>query len=475
MTTSTHRAFWIFLTGILLISRMAHLNILWADEDYHLAVAIQTFHGKMLYRDIWYDKPPLNALLLTLIGGYPGWPLRLASVAMELAGAAVAFRFASRLWGSREGYVAAAAFAFFHVFYFAATVIPVEPDTLMILPHLLAVYWAWSKRPLLAGLAAGWAFLLNTKGLFVLAACFLFYPAGWLMLAVGFAAPCAVMGAWLISQGAFPAYVDQVWRWGMLYAANPPPEPFSTPLVRLGNWLAFHSALVLGAAFAWRRIEDVSLRWKLVGWLGISLIAATIGWRLPPHYLNQLFPALVILGSCGLAALLVRRSWWQVILLAAVVIPIARFTPRYVELIAEDLRGAAHSWRDVSMDRESREGAEFLRQIARPNDTIFVWGYRPNVVAYSRLPIAGRMWESQPITMVPADRHLKLYEPLDAEWAARNQEELLRTKPTIIVDGLSAYNPQLDLQQLPRLAEWMKRYCKVGSAGRGMTVYRLCQ
>src|SRR5262249_13552939 len=43
-----------------LASRLCHVNLLWADEDYHLAAAIQTLHGKLPYRDFWYDKPPLN-------------------------------------------------------------------------------------------------------------------------------------------------------------------------------------------------------------------------------------------------------------------------------------------------------------------------------------------------------------------------------------------------------------------------------
>lgn len=462
--------FWIALAAILLISRAAHVNVLWADEDYHLAVAVQALHGKMLYRDIWYDKPPLDALLMLLIGGYPGWPLRIFSVLLELAGAAVAFRFASRLWSAREGYIAAAGFVFFHIFYFAATAIPIEPDTLMILPHMLAVYLAWSKRPAWAGAIAGLAFLLNTKGLFVLAACFLFFPGGWLALAAGFLAPCAAMGAWLASQGALSDYMDQVWRWGMLYAANPPPEPFTTPLVRLGNWLAFHAALVLGAIFS-----DRGMRLRLSAWLGISLIAATIGWRLPPHYLHQIFPPLLILGVSGLTAILARRDLWRWVLLAAVLIPIGRFTPRYVELIADDLRGESHTWRDVSMDAESRQAAQAILKFARPGDTIFVWGYRPNVVAYTRLPIAGQMWESQPVDMVPADRHLKLFEPLDADWAARNQAKLIASRPSILIDGLSAYNPKLDIHTLPGLADWVKQYCKVGDAIRGITLYRLCE
>jgi len=474
MTTSNKRAFWIALGAILLISRAAHVNILWADEDYHLAVAVQALHGKMLYRDIWYDKPPLNALLMLLIGGWPGWPLRLLSVALELAGAFAAFRFSGRIWGQREGYIAAATFTFFHVFYFAATAIPVEPDTLMILPHVLAVYFAWSKRPLLAGVTAGVAFLLNTKAVFVLATCFLFFPAGWLALGAGFLGPCLLMASWLLSQGAFNSYLDQVWRWGILYASNPAPEDPALPLVRLGNWLAFHGALVIGSIAAWWTLKDRALRWKFLAWISLCLLAAAISWRIPPHYLNQLFPPLVILGSCGIAALLARRNLWRWVLLLAFLIPAARFAPRYAELIADDLRGQPHDWRDATMDRESRDGAAIVARYAKPGDTIFIWGYRPNVVAYTRLPIAGPMWESQPVTGVPADRHLSVEVPLDAAWAAFNQEILLRTQPTFVVDGLSSYNIELDIFKYPKMAEWMKQYCKIGSAGRGMTVYQLC-
>src|SRR5256885_13684251 len=95
--------FWVSLTGALLLSRLCHVNILWADEDYHLAAAIQMLHGKMLYRDLWYDKPPLTALVALLFGGWPGLPLRLAGTVVVAASCAVAFRFASSLWTRREG------------------------------------------------------------------------------------------------------------------------------------------------------------------------------------------------------------------------------------------------------------------------------------------------------------------------------------------------------------------------------------
>jgi hypothetical protein len=475
------RTFWILLTAAIFLSRAAHVNILWADEDYHLAEAVQVLHGKMLYRDVWYDKPPLSALLFTLFGAWPGWPLRLFSMVLELAGAFVSYRFASALWTRREGMFAAAAFVFFHIFYFASAAIPVEPDTLMVLPHLAGVFCAWRGRALWAGVLSGVAFLLNTKGLFVLAACIAIAPSGWWMMLAGFAGPVAVMGAWLGAQGAFGDYIKQVWQWGTLYASNPQPETPLAPLGRLGSWLLFHAALVVGSLVAFDSADGHvpgnthPKRRKLVLWLAFSLAASCIGWRFVPRYMNQLFPALVIAGSYGLSAM-TKQNWTRWVVIALFAFPVVRFGPRYAELLRDDLRQDPHQWSDISMDLESRSAGIALQAMKQPGDTIFVWGYRPNVVAYSRLPVAGQMWDSQPVTMVPADRHLGDATPLDAEWARENQDKLIRTTPTFIVDGLSAYNPELDIHKFPQLAEWLdQHYCNAGSSGRGIKLYNRCK
>src|SRR5215469_5565485 len=93
--------FWTVIAAVLLASRLCHAYILWADEDYHLAAAIQILHGKMLYRDLWYDKPPLAALLTLLFAARDGWPLRVAGTVIALASCASAFGVASRLWSRR--------------------------------------------------------------------------------------------------------------------------------------------------------------------------------------------------------------------------------------------------------------------------------------------------------------------------------------------------------------------------------------
>ena len=145
-------------------------------------------------------------------------------------------------------------------------------------------------------------------------------------------------------------------------------------------------------------------------------------------------------------------------LAATALVAIVRFGPRYFLLAADDLAGRPHAWIDVALDQESRQAAAVIDTIARAGDTIFIWGYRPNLVVYTRLPVASRMWDSQPLTGVPADRHLSDSTSVDPGWARQNRAELLRSSPSILVDGLSAYNLRLDIRNYPDLAAWFRQY-----------------
>src|SRR5581483_4328835 len=114
----------VFLIAALACFRLCHVHLLWADEDYHLAAAIHILHGKMPYRDFWYDKPPLNAVYYLLIGGYAGWPLRLLDAGYISAACYLAYRIARHWWGEAEGLTAALLLAFFTTFYLPSAVIP---------------------------------------------------------------------------------------------------------------------------------------------------------------------------------------------------------------------------------------------------------------------------------------------------------------------------------------------------------------
>jgi hypothetical protein len=265
----------------------------------------------------------------------------------------------------------------------------------------------------------------------------------------------------------------------LLYAGAPPGDsPVDSALVRARNWFGFHAALAMAASWYWIRGKDSALRWRMLAWAAISLASAGVGWRFSPHYLNQMLPPLAIAGARGIVLLSAEtraplRRLAMIVLVAAALIPMVRFGPRYFQLAADDLAGRPHDWRDVAMDQESRRAAAFVKTAAKDGDSIFIWGYRPNIVVYSRLPVASRMWESQPLTGVPADRHLRDARSVDAEWARLNRQELIRSSPSVIVDGLSAYNSGLDIAKFADLQEWFQRYCLAGRVG-GTAIYRRC-
>jgi hypothetical protein len=143
-------------------------------------------------------------------------------------------------------------------------------------------------------------------------------------------------------------------------------------------------------------------------------------------------------------------------------IPVTRFGPAYLSALTDG------AWRDIAMDQDSRAVAAFVKQRARPGDTLFIWGYRPEIYLYAGLP-AGTMWlDSQPLTGVPADRHLTQSEPVERETAARRRAELAQTHPDWVLDGIGPYNPRLAVGRYPDLRDWMQGYRVAGTVG--MTV-----
>ncbi len=446
--------FFALLFGLVLAAHLCHSGVLWEPETFPLAAASQILHGHKLYQQIWYDKPPLSPVFALLIGAQSGWPLRTAGALYTLLCAALAFGFARQLWGRREAFWAASLIAFFLTFDFPASVLPLGPDLLTVAPHLAAVWLAWRGKAFWSGIVAAVAMLANMKGIFVLLACFAFAGPSFAFTLAGFALPCAAAALTLAVTGAGPGFLDQVWIWSSRYAASPfVTNPFTNGLLRTANWLGFHSALVAGSL--WR------IPWRFVLWIAISLLAVALGLRFFPRYYLQLLPPLCLTAAYGAARLPLRR--WAV--LALLLIPLIRFAPRYVT-VAE-----AKPWADTALDLDSRHAAALLQPLIHPGDTLFIWGYRPELWVYTRLPDATRFLDSQPLTGVPADRHLTQSEPIDRTAPAAARQELARSTPTFIADGLSLYNPKLSIANYPELRPWFAQYREVARTA-GTVLYR---
>jgi hypothetical protein len=326
----------------------------------------------------------------------------------------------------------------------------------------------------------------------------LWYPAGAMWMAAGFAAVGVAGVAWLAGVGALGAYWDEVWRWGRLYAGSTFVEaPVRNGAVRTLNWMGFHAGIVLAAsrsllefrhdhfltvvaqksrvdstqvteprASASGACDEVRLlrerKQAWIGWLAVSLAGVALGLRFFPRYYFQLLPVVTMLAARGFAqAPRIPRA----ALLALLLIPIVRFAPSY--------RAAATdpTWRDIRMDQESRTAANLVRKLARPGDTLLIWGYRPELYVYTGLPAATIYLDSQPLTGVPADRHLTQSEPVETEEPRRRRLELAHARPTFIMDGLAPYNPNLAITGYPELSNWLADYREIARAGQTI-IYR---
>ncbi|MEZ5356502.1 MAG: hypothetical protein R2762_28035 [Bryobacteraceae bacterium] len=440
---------WVVLFLAIAAVRFTQLDVLWVEESYPAAAAIQVLHGKVPYRDFVYDKPPLSIAFYLLFGAYAGWPLRLAGSLYVLLCAWLASRMAQRLWNPATGSLAAILTAFALTFYFPSAAMALSPDLLMIAPHFAAMAAAASGRPLAAGLFSGLAFHVHTKAIFVVAACLLWGSP--IRVLAGFA--LAGIPPLVLLHG----YWEQVWVWGFRYSRDTfVAEPVRYGLARTASWLGFHAAFAIAAALYWWRERTTDAR-RLLGWFLLSLAAVCAGWRFFPRYFFQAIPPLSIAAARGMG----RTSLLIALLLA---IPLVRFGSRYA-------RGTA-DWSDLAMGRDADAASRIVMDKAMAGDTILVWGYRPEILVRTRLAAGTPYLDSQALTGILADRHLSSNEPTFPEEAKKNRAALTSLRPVFVVDGLGEYNKALAIEAFPDLAEWLGSYRAVGRTA-GCVIYKL--
>jgi hypothetical protein len=487
--------FFLGLLAALLASRLCHLHILWAEEGYGSAGAVQVLHGKMIYRDFWFDKPPIAALLYVLWGGTAGWTLRVPGSLFGLLTAFAAWRCASALWTEREGYWAAALATFFLIFDIPAVVMTLGPDLIVVPLAFAAIGCVLKNEPVWAGLWCAVAVQTNAKALLLVAVVLIWggRRQAW-KIAAAFVGGAAVGLSWLAATGSLHAYWTQVWEFGRLYSRDTFVEdPVREGVVRSLNWLGFHLALAVPAVIALMK-EKGTTRWRFAVWLCLAAAGVWAGERYFPRYYLILLPPVTLLAARGFVLL---SGWyrkagaaesgtadratslgkvapsmgpqWRVVFygcLALLLIPLVRFGPRYGLLAVDLLSGRPHTWADVALNQDSQEVASEISELIRSrgisNPSLLVWGYRPDLFAYTQLSAATPYLDSQMLTGVIADRHLT-NDKVSLPGAAQNRLALLQSRPTFIVDGLGPLNPKLAITEYPELQAWLREnYEEVG-------------
>ena len=487
------------LAALLVAARMCHVGILWEGDSYPLAAAGQMLRGQTLYRDIWFDKPPVTALFSLLAGARAGLAATAGGRPLCPAGCGVCYGFARDLWSRREGLWAAGLAGFFLIFDFPAAVIPAASDLLMLAPHVAAVWLAWKRRPFCSGVLAGVAFWISPKGLFVAAACALWNPGGnprdggwlcggrrrggvglWSLRRIGGLLGGGLgVGTPLRRQLSRSIAADERsganGSIGRVFMRPSPSRRDASCGAKAGG--------VNGGArtrVAQKRHSPMGL-----GWMGRHRAGGRGGGH---ALLSALLPPVAAGGDADggarvHAARAPARERGATRSAGAAFIgpPVCCWTAgrRVALLLSSPWRGSRPptaaltrpEWRDTAMDRDSRAAAAVVGRLARPGDTLFVWGYRPEIYVYTRLPAATRYLDSQPLTGVPADRHLTQSTPVETAMAGARRAELAGTRPAFIVDGLGLYNPRLALESFADLRPWLAGYREVARTG-GTVIYR---
>ncbi|MBN9656935.1 MAG: hypothetical protein J0H49_02080 [Acidobacteria bacterium] len=453
------RAIWIGIVLLLVAARFCHLHVLWVEEAYPTAAAAELLRGKVLYRDIWFDKPPFFAGIYILWGAQIGWGLRVAGSLFAIFTCWVASRSARVLWGEKTELWAAGLMAVFLTFDTASAVMALTPDLLTVPLHMGAIALAAAGFPLWAGAVAGISILFNAKGLLILLVCLAWSWPKRLELLAGFAGPVLISLAWMGLRGSLLDYWQEVWAWGAVYSRDTNiPHPMLEGARRTLNWAGFHIALVVATCItAWKE-ED----WRWAVWLVVSVGGVFLGLRFFPRYYFHLLPVFVLLAARGFT-LLPRR--FAILAAFLLFLPVVRFGPRYVAL-AQD-----KPWGDLLLFRSSQEAANTLKAKAAPGDTLLVYGYRPDLFPLSGLPAGTRFLDSQPLNGVIADRHLISAKVSFPQVASTNRDMLMRSpRPTWIADGLGPYNGALDVRVV--LKDLMKDY-RLEAQTTGYRLWRL--
>ena len=117
-------------------------------------------------------------------------------------------------------------------------------------------------------------------------------------------------------------------------------------------------------------------------------------------------------------------------------IPGIRFGRQYHDLAFDLLHGHTHGWNQLALYEDSKAASAILHRASQPGDTLLVWGYRPEVLMLTRMPLGDGVLDSQPLNGVFADRHLVSSKRSVAP-------RLGGIHSTWIVDGLGLLNPAL--------------------------------
>lgn len=401
------------------------------DENEYAMAAQKILDGGLPYKDFLIYQPPVifyvYALSFWLTGGANIWAAQGLTVIFVIGTILALYFLTSAVTGSKKGGLAAAfAYGVFSTLFLPQDMLAANCEILMMFPITLSVltlYYAEKKDScllyLLTGIFASLGVLTKYQGGVIIAAegfyiliisavlsrSFSFrkniLPS--IILTIGFFIPVAILIYYLWYGGALN-HAHEALNYILKYAKGPPQ---SDSLYVLMKFISRTALFILPGIIMWygavavifRRLKDVKTgntsnteqRFVIFSilWFAVSILPVIVGGRIYFHYYFVLLPpAAFLFGVWWSERTRPFKKWAGAIFISWLIICISGWT----------IYSASKPYRKPGRKDKWVHVARFLKDIKAPGDTLFVWGYCPQIYIYSGLMNATRFTTSDYLT-----------------------------------------------------------------------------
>lgn len=482
------------------------------DEAVSALIAANWLDGGVPYRDAIDQRGPVTyaiyALVFALTGVHDMQAVHWALLFLILVTCLVVFRLGRSLRaggiGFAVGSVAAALVAIATFTYRRSQMLAFHTEWPLMLASAVAMLALWhglrsSRAAWFVGAGAAFAigFLSKQPGIFDAGAGALFVLmwqhergalfgkttlrfAAW--LAVGFFSTLAGTALYFASHGAWGDFLLYYWTYNVDHytAVVPMSDRLAAldPFAHGRHYLTANPVLLVGslvagalAIAAWLRCRRVDGRLLLTLWMILGYFGASYSGRNFGHYFIQ-----IIVPACLLTAMALVDVWrWSrpgagrwlgradiavasraVVVVLTVVGSIAPLVRFHGEIAGLNL------WRDRPQHHARARLLDAIRSRTKPEDTIFVWGYYPELYVLAPRRPASRYSNTNYLTgMLPWENHQPGVDTsahiVDGAWDIL-LDELEANRPALVVDtavGDHRYYAKYPIAERPRLLRFL--------------------
>lgn len=420
---------YLVLTAIILVITVIALPTLTyplgRDQGEFATIGRGILDGRVPYVDLWNPKPPavfyVYAGAISLFGRTPE-AIRIIDLLIYPSIAVALYWIGRRISSGRVGLWAALLFG---VFYFSETFWTLaQNDGIVLLPMLLAMLCALkatdeTPRSALWAFCAGAlaAYAIWFKYPFALFIGVLVFAYVWMRhrshsplrardigaFAVGGLLVGAGGIACMVSIGAWDALVEsaRVTASYTVLGLSDVAESFSTALgFRIQLWGALFLMALVGLFFGVRRFNRNSLWWVVAVWLLAGAAMMLVQLKFYDYHWLPMLPPLVLAGAGAIEAVIGRVSEPRARVILRGVVAFIGFaalasviwsrTLPYLTGQEDQVAYFSRFQAGEFVASESLEVANYLRERVVPTDSLFIWGFRPEVYYMSQLNPAGR-------------------------------------------------------------------------------------